>query len=76
MCCSPDSLDSSGTKSELFPNGHPAPIFGQQQEPDSGKAKYKFIGTLHVNAGTDKCPWWKPSTGCDAWVNDAWAGAG
>jgi hypothetical protein len=60
----------------LYPNGHPAPGFGQQQGPDIERPKYKFIGTLHVNAGTDKCPWWKPSTGCDAWVDDRWAGPG
>lgn len=61
---------------KLFPNGHKAPGFGKPQKMESSCLKYKFLGTLHVNAGTAECPWWKPSTGCDTWVNDSWVGAG
>lgn len=66
---------------ELFPNGHAAPAqepYCQSSYGQEDPKRYSlFRGALHVNAGSQERPLWRPSTGVDAWDKHGnWLGPG
>lgn len=66
---------------QTFPDGHRAPPsepYAPFRQGEDEPKKYALMkGSLHVNVGSHERPFWRPSTGVDAWDKQGtWLGPG